>query len=167
MDNMTRNIEENSYLSFNLGYEEFALHVKCVVNILELSRITKVPKTQDFIKGVMNLRGEILTIIDLRLKIGLPKTKYTKNTCIIVVELKLGDQYVKMGLLVDNVISVRNINQNSILVASSVDNNSKSEFLSGMYKNGENILMIIDLNKMFLKSELELMQHNYKEEKII
>lgn len=97
-------LEINSYLSFKLGHEEFALHVDKVLNILEMTRITKVPKAPDYMKGVINLRGTVLPVIDTRLKFGMTETIYTDKTCIIVLELMLNDQRVLLGTLVDEVL---------------------------------------------------------------
>jgi purine-binding chemotaxis protein CheW len=91
--------ESNSYLTFKLGEEEFGVHVSQVLNILEMTRITGVPKTPDYMKGVINLRGMVLPVIDTRIKFGMPETEYTSNTCIIVMDLDLDGDTVHIGAI--------------------------------------------------------------------
>src|SRR6056297_2273186 len=94
------NNETNSYLTFKLGKEEFGVHVSQVLNILEMTKITDVPQSPDFMKGVINLRGMVLPVIDIRIKFDMPEIEYTNNTCIIVMDLKMDGDTIHLGSIV-------------------------------------------------------------------
>ena len=101
----------NSYLSFKLGDELFAVNVGKVLNILEMTRITKVPNSPEYMKGVINLRGSVLPVIDMRVKFGLELTEETVNTCILVLDIEIDNESVKVGALVDAVSEVLEIEE--------------------------------------------------------
>jgi purine-binding chemotaxis protein CheW len=124
--------EMNSYLSFKLGDEEFASHVSKVLNILEMTRITEVPKSPSFMKGVINLRGMVLPVIDTRLKFGMPATEYTDKTCIVVMELDLDNEKVYVGALVDEVVAVLELENKQIEPPPSIGSKYRSVFIYGM-----------------------------------
>jgi purine-binding chemotaxis protein CheW len=126
--------ESNSYLTFKLGEEEFGAHVSQVLNILDMTRITEVPKSPEYMKGVINLRGTVLPIIDTRIKFGLPETEYTHNTCIVVMDLDFNGDTVHIGAIVDEVLSVVEIEEGQIEPPPSIGNTYKSEFIYGMAK---------------------------------
>ena len=96
----------NSYLTFQLAGEFFALNVSRVINILEMCKITEVPKMPDYVKGVINLRGEVLPVIDTRLKFGMSEIEITKSTCILVLDVVVNNDSIKIGSLVDTVSEV-------------------------------------------------------------
>jgi purine-binding chemotaxis protein CheW len=146
--------ESNSYLTFKLGEEEFGAHVSQVLNILEMTRITEVPKTPDYMKGVINLRGTVLPIIDTRIKFGLPETEYTNNTCIVVMDLDLDGDTVHIGAIVDEVLSVIEIEQDQIEPPPSIGNKYKSEFIFGMAKVQEEFVMLLDMQKVLNSDEM-------------
>ena len=147
--------ESNSYLTFKLGEEEFGAHVSQVLNILEMTKITQVPKTPEYMKGVINLRGTVLPVIDTRVKFGLPETEYTNNTCIVVMDLKLNGDIVNIGAIVDEVLSVIEIEENQIEPPPSIGNQYKSEFIYGMAKVEENFVMLLDMQKVLSREEIE------------
>jgi len=148
------NNETNSYLTFKLGNEEFGVHVSQVLNILEMTRITEVPKAPDYMKGVINLRGMVLPIIDTRIKFGMPETEYTNNTCIIVMDLEMEGNTIHLGSIVDEVLSVIEIADNQIELPPSIGNKYKSSFISGMAKVEENFVMLLDMQKVLSEEEL-------------
>ena len=129
--------ESNSYLTFKLGDEVFGAHVSQVLNILEMTKITGVPKAPDYMKGVINLRGMVLPVIDTRIKFGLPETDYTNNTCIVVMDLELDGDTVHIGSIVDEVVSVIEIEEDQIEPPPSLGNQYRSEFIYGMAKEDE------------------------------
>ena len=152
---MKENAEaSNSYLTFKLGDEEFGAHVNQVLNILEMMKITQVPKTPEYMKGVINLRGSVLPVIDARIKFGLPETEYTSNTCIIVMDLNLDGDTVHIGAIVDEVLSVIEIEENQIEPPPSLGNQYKSEFIQGMAKVEENFVMLLDMQKVLSSKEM-------------
>lgn len=144
-----------SYLTFHLGEELFALHVVSVINILELVKITKVPKAPDFMRGVINLRGDVLPVIDLRQKFGMPPIEFTKLTCILVLEVKIENESIKIGALVDEVNEVFEYENDDILPPPSIGKSYKTDFLIGMIERNEKFIMIMDGNKLFSNIEIE------------
>jgi len=144
-----------SYLSFKLGDEIFAANVSKVLNILEMTKITKVPKAPAYMKGVINLRGTVLPLVDTRIKFGLTETEFTPNTCILVLDITIGDDTLQVGGLVDAVQEVLEIEPQQILPAPNIGSKYHSEFIVGMYKaSEEQFIMILDMDKVFSVDEL-------------
>ncbi len=146
--------EINSYLSFRLGEEEFAAHVTKVVNILEMTRITKVPRTPPYMKGVINLRGMVLPVIDTRLKFGMEATEYTDNTCIVVMDLNMEDEIVHVGALVDEVVAVLEIEENEIKPPPSIGSTYNSDIITGVASQDDKFIMILDMERIFSTDEI-------------
>lgn len=155
----------NSYLSFKLGDEEFAAHVGKVLNILEMTKITEVPKSPEYMKGVINLRGTVLPVIDTRIKFGMSPTEYTNNTCIVVMEVELDHDIVQVGALVDSVQAVREIDDSQIQPPPSIGSKFKSEFIYGMFKVDEKFIMLLDMEKVFSSDEIISLQEKTTEGK--
>lgn len=144
-----------SYLSFKLGNEIFAANVGKVLNILEMTKITKVPKAPDYMKGVINLRGTVLPLVDTRIKFGLSATEFTANTCILVLDITIGEESLQVGALVDAVQEVLEIEPQNILSPPNIGSKYHSEFISGMYKvTDEQFIMILDMDRVFSTEEL-------------
>ncbi|MDD2196917.1 MAG: chemotaxis protein CheW [Bacteroidales bacterium] len=139
----------NSYLSFKLGEEEFAAHVGKVLNILEMTRITEVPKAPEYMKGVINLRGTVLPVIDTRMKFGMSPTEYTANTCIVVLDIEVDNETIHIGALVDAVQAVLEIDRNSIMPPPSIGSKYRSEFIEGVANIDEKFIMILDMDAVF------------------
>lgn len=154
--------ETTQYLTFKLGDEIFALEVAKVREILDFSTITKVPKTPDFMRGVINLRGGVVPVIDLRLKFDLSQTEKTVNTCIIVVEVTLEGETAILGALSDSVQEVFDLDPDQIEPAPHIGTRLKSDFVKGMGKRNGNFIIILDIDKLFTAGELEQTQ-NIKE----
>lgn len=144
----------NSYLTFKLGEEEFAAHVSKVLSIMEMTKITKVPKSPDYMQGVINLRGQVLPVVDTRIKFGMSPTEFTQNTCIVVMEVEVEKEYVQVGALVDSVQEVLELSDEDIQPPPSIGTNYKSEFIYGMAKVDEKFIMILDMDKVFSAKEL-------------
>jgi len=144
----------SSFLTFRIEDEEFAASVDSVVNILELQKITKIPNAPDYLKGIINLRGKVLPVIDTRIKFNMPPTEYTDNTCIIVMDLKVNNEIIHIGALVDLVVAVREIDEGVIDNSPNIGNGYKAEFITGVAKVDENFIMILDLVKLFTGEEL-------------
>ena len=145
----------NSYLTFKIGDEEFGANVNVVLNILEVQEITKVPKSPDYMKGVINLRGMVLPVIDTRLKFGMAPTCYTDNTCIVVMDLATKDGIIHVGALVDSVEAVHNIDEQTITPPPGIGNSYKTEFITGIVTINDHFVMILDLLKLFTSDELK------------
>lgn len=144
-----------SYLSFKIDQEIYAVNVRHVLNILELVNITKVPHAPDYMKGVINLRGKVLPVIDTRIRFGLQEIEYSSNTCILVMELSLDDQEIQAGFLVDNVQEVLEIEEDEILPPPNLGNSFRSDFISGVGKQDEEFIMILDIEKVLSQSEIK------------
>ena len=133
------------YLTFMLGGEYYGLEIQKVREIVAMMDITPVPRTQPFICGVMNLRGHVIPVMDLRLKLDLPPTESNARTCIIVVGL--GDS--KTGMIVDRVCDVTNISEDDIDDASSFGDQVDREFLLGISKAGGRVTVLLDGDAIF------------------
>jgi purine-binding chemotaxis protein CheW len=144
----------NSFLSFQVGTEIFASNVSNVINILEMTKITKVPKSPEYMKGVINLRGNVLPVIDTRLKFGLPEAEYTTNTCILVLEIVSRNELLRLGAIVDNVQEVLEIHDNEIMPPPSIGTKYKTDLLTGMAKKDDHFIMILDVNKVFADNDV-------------
>ncbi len=154
----------NSYLSFRLDEETFATNVGSVLSILEMTRITKVPRSPAYLKGVINLRGEVLPVIDLRIKFGMPASEINSNTCILVMEIFLDNQNVKVGVIVDSVSEVHEIEQKEVLPPPSLASKFKSEFMEGIYKDGDAFIMLLNMENIFTYDELQVISSTVQTE---
>lgn len=157
--------QTNSYLTFNLGNEVFASHVSKVLNILEMVRITEIPRSPDYMKGVINLRGNVLPVVDTRIKFGMEPAKITKNTCIIVLETNIDSEEIQLGIIVDSVKEVIDIIPNQIQPPPSIGTKYKSEFITGMGNINDEFIMILDIDKVFSSDELLVLQGTAAENK--
>lgn len=162
-----RKDDVNSYLSFKLGKEVYASHVSKVLNILEMVRVTEVPKTPSFMKGVINLRGMVLPVIDIRLKFGMSETEYTDKTCIVVLELDMDDERVYAGALVDEVVAVVELDNKEIEPQPGIGSKYTSDVIYGMAKNGDKFIMLLDMEKVFSDMELNQIKENFECKELI
>lgn len=148
-------IKINSYLTFRLGEEIFAASVGNVLNILEVLKITKVPMAPEYMKGVINLRGEVLPVVDVKVKFGMEETTFTGNTCILVLIIESIDgQTIHLGALVDSVQEVLEIETSSILPPPSIGSAYHSDFITGIVSHEGNFIMILDVEKIFTTDEI-------------
>jgi purine-binding chemotaxis protein CheW len=150
--------EATQYLTFKLDEEVFALDVSKVREILEYSTVTKVPQTPDFMRGVINLRGSVVPVIDLRLKFGLTATEQSVNTCIIVTEVGMGGETILLGALADSVQEVNEMEPGQIEATPHIGTRLNTDFIKGMGKQGGNFVMILDIDKVFSADELSTVQ---------
>ncbi|MFA7405074.1 MAG: chemotaxis protein CheW [Pelobacteraceae bacterium] len=146
--------ETVQYLTFKLSDEIFALDVAKVREILEITNITKVPQTPEFMRGVINLRGSVVPVIDMRLKFGMSATEQTVNTCIIVVEINMDGDTTVLGALADSVQEVVEMEPDSIEPAPHIGTKMNTDFIRGMGKVDGRFVMILDIDKVFSSNEL-------------
>lgn len=151
MDNV---METGQYLTFKLGEESFALDVAKVREILEETCITKVPQTPEFMRGVINLRGSVVPVVDLRLKFGMSRTEKTVNTCIIVVEALMDGASIILGALADCVQEVIEIDPAQIEAAPRIGCQLNTEFIRGMGKVNGRFVIMLDIDRVFSETEL-------------
>ncbi len=150
--------EVRQYLTFKLSDEVFALDVAKVREVLDFTNITKVPRTPEFMRGVINLRGSVVPVIDLRLAFGMAATERTVNTCIIVVEVRLETETLVVGALADSVEEVVDIEPDQIQPAPAIGASVRTEFIQGMGRRESGFVMILDIDKVFSAEELETLQ---------
>lgn len=153
----------NSYLTFKIGEEVFAANVAKVLNILELQDITHVPQAPDYMKGVINLRGVVLPVIDSKIKFGLGATQFTNNTCILVLDVNIDEESVQVGALVDAVLEVLEIEDSKIQPPPSIGAKYKTEFIEGMVNYEDRFIMILNMDMVFSTNELNILQEKAEE----
>ncbi|MBF0559453.1 MAG: chemotaxis protein CheW [Nitrospirae bacterium] len=146
--------ETKQYLTFKLGDEVFGLDVAEVREILDFSTVTRVPQMPDFMKGVINLRGNVVPVIDMRLKFGMSKTEKTVNTCIVVVELKVEGVTTVIGALVDSVQEVFDLEPAQIESAPRIGTKLRTDFIKGMGKHNDEFIILLDIDQVFSAGEL-------------
>jgi purine-binding chemotaxis protein CheW len=146
--------DTRQYLTFQLGEEVFAIDVSRVREILEFTTITKVPKTPEYMRGVINLRGSVVPVLDMRLKFGMTKTEKKVDTCIIVVEVFFENETIIIGSLVDSVQEVFELEPDQIEPAPKIGIQLKTEFIKGMGKRDDRFIIILDTDKVFNAEEL-------------
>ncbi|MBF0290293.1 MAG: chemotaxis protein CheW [SAR324 cluster bacterium] len=150
--------ETTQFLTFQLKEESFALEIVQIREVLELDSITKIPRTPAFMCGVINLRGNVVPVIDMNLKFGMRKTQHTVNTCIIIVEIHLDGEETLLGALVDSVQEVIDLSPGQIEPAPRIGTQLRNEFIRGMGKQGDQFLIILDIDNIFSLDELNMMQ---------
>jgi purine-binding chemotaxis protein CheW len=153
----------NSYLTFKLGDEFFAANVNKVLNILEMTKVTKVPKAPAYMKGVINLRGSVLPLVDTRIKFDMTETEFTTNTCILVLDINLNNESVHVGALVDSVQEVLEIDDINIQPPPSIGTRYRSEFIEGVAKIEDEFVMILNMDLIFSTDELSLLRETFHE----
>jgi len=146
--------ETTQYLSFKLDEEEFALDISKVREVLDFTRITKVPQTPGYMKGVINLRGSVVPVVDLNKKFGIKDTQQTVNTRIIIGEVEVEGESTVLGVLADSVHEVIELEPENIEPAPKIGTRLNTEFLKGMGKRDEEFIMILNIDRVFSVDEL-------------
>ncbi len=146
------------YLTFILAKEEYGIPILKVREIIKLLEITSIPKTPGFIKGVINLRGKIIPIMDLRLKFGLEEKEYNERTCIIVVEINLNESRRLMGLIVDTVSEVANLAMDQIEPPPEYGNQNNQGYLIGVGKVKDRVILLLDIEQILSREESILLK---------
>ena len=151
-NNSETNSLEGKYLTFILNNEEYGLEILKVREIIGVMDITPVPQTPPFIKGIINLRGKVIPVVDLRLKFVMPEIEYTKETCIIVVDISNR----LMGIIVDTVSEVLDIAAKDIEPTPSLGSDIKTDFILGMGKIKGKVKILLDIERVLTLDELAL-----------
>jgi purine-binding chemotaxis protein CheW len=146
------------YLVFHLGSEEFGIQVLKVREIMGIQDITAVPHTPPFVKGVINLRGKVIPVLDLRLKFYLPQIEYTQRTCIIVVEALVGSSSMLMGIVVDGVAEVLNLALADIENTPDFGQGSPTPYILGMAKVKGKVKILLDIDQVLNGQEIQGLQ---------
>lgn len=142
------------YLTFKLGDEEYGLEILKVQEIIQMQSVTKVPRTPDYVRGVINLRGKVIPVVDLRKKFGLDSTKDTEKTCIIVVQIRISEGVIVMGIIIDEVKEVLDIKADNIEETPSFGSSINTEFILGIGKIGNTVKILLDIDKVMSLTEI-------------
>ena len=153
---ISKNKHKNTFLSFHIGKEIFAISVKKVLEVLEKQHITEIPDVPDYVKGVINFRGDILPVIDTRIKFKIPIIN-DQSFVVIVMELSENEKNMRICAIVDNVQDVIAVDDADVKPVPELGLKYKSDFLTGMIKTETSFIMILDINKVFSFEEIELM----------
>lgn len=148
--------EARQYLTFKLADEIFAVDVAKVREILEFTVVTKVPQTPEFMRGVINLRGSVVPVMDMRMKFGMALTEKMVDTCIIVMEMLLDGETTIVGSLADSVQEVSTLEPDQIEPAPRIGTRINTDFIVGMGKQNEQFIMILDIDKVFCTEDLNV-----------
>lgn len=167
-EEMAEKIDEiNQCLTFTLGEEDFALDIQKVREVLDYTTITKIPGMPEFLRGVINLRDNVVPVIDLRYKLGMGGIKRTVDTCIVIVEIMINDEKKHIGALADSVKEVIDLGTNHISPPPELGIKVNNEFIRGMGKQDEKFLIILDIDKVLTADELNVVQRSGEEENTV
>jgi purine-binding chemotaxis protein CheW len=143
------------YLTFNLGGEAYGLQILKVQEIIGMQEITKVPRTPDHVKGVINLRGKVIPVVDLRRKFLMDEAELSRKTCIIVVQVRREDSEVTMGIVVDEVSEVLEVSPEEIEPAPAFGARVNTDFILGVAKTKDEVKLLLDIDKVLSEGETE------------
>ena len=158
--------DTNQYLTFTLDDEVFGLAIGKVREVLDFTTVTRVPQTPAYMRGVINLRGSVVPVMDMRLKFGMTKTVKTVNTCIIIAEINIDGETTVLGALADSVKEVLDLEPHEIEPAPKIGTKLNTEFIRGMGKHNEEFIIILDIDKVFSADELMAVQGTFQEEAV-
>ncbi len=144
----------NQYLAFKLADEIYAIEIGQVREVLEFISISKVPNMPEFMRGVINLRGAVVPVVDLRLKFGMTQTEKTIDTCIIIVDIMIDSENTMLGVLADSVLEVIELESTQIEPPPKIGLRLKTDFIKGMGKQNEQFLILLDIDHVFSTDEL-------------
>lgn len=154
----TAGMTTTQYLSFMLQDEVFAVDITKVREVLDFTSVTKIPQMPEFMRGVINLRGRVVPVIDLKKKFGIGVTEKTVNTCVIIAEIELGGESVVLGALADSVREVFDLMGDDIEAAPRIGTQLDTRFLKGMGKKDDTFILILDIDRVFTLDEIEAVQ---------
>ena len=146
---------EGKYLTFTLAGEEYGIGILKVKEIIGMMTITMVPQTPGYVKGVINLRGKVIPVVDIRLKFGMAAMDYTERTCIIVVEIVRNSDRILIGIVVDSVSEVLNIKAGDIEETPNFGSQLDTDYILGMAKAGGGIKILLDIDRVLHAEELD------------
>jgi purine-binding chemotaxis protein CheW len=147
-------ISSSQYLTFKLDQELFAVDIGKVREVLEFTTMTKVPRTPDFMRGVINLRGNVVPVVDMRLKLGLTMTEKTVDTCVVISEVSVDGENTVLGALVDSVQEVLDLDASQVAPPPHLGSRIDASVIRGMGRRDEQFIMILDLDRVFTSEDL-------------
>ncbi len=150
-----KNHLEREYLVFMFGEERYAVRVEKVREVIAYTRITRIPRTEVYVCGVVNIRGAVVTVIDLKLDFGLGRTAVAQETSIIVIELTDGDGIMPVGILADSVQSVVSLRDDAIQTAPRLDSTANAELIDGIAQYEDRFIIVLDIENAIRKETLK------------
>jgi purine-binding chemotaxis protein CheW len=156
--NAANSIAPSQYLTYRLAEETYALNIGKVREVLDFTAITRVPRTPDFMRGVINLRGSVVPVVDLRVRFGLPRTEKSVDTCVIIMEVLMDGAPTVLGALADSVQEVLDLDADHIEPPPRIGSRLHTDFITGIGKHGERFIIILDLDKLFSADEISVVR---------
>jgi purine-binding chemotaxis protein CheW len=153
---------EGKYLTFSLAGEDYGIGIRKVKEIIGMMAVTRIPQTPSYMKGMINLRGKVIPVVDLRLKFGLEEGAHTEKTCIIVVEVAREDSRLPIGIIVDSVSEVLNIKGGDIEDTPNFGDRLDTRYILGMAKSGSGVKILLDIDRVLCS--LDLAEQNLQSE---
>ncbi|MEO5330929.1 MAG: chemotaxis protein CheW [Magnetococcus sp. YQC-5] len=150
--------ETTQFLTFYLDKEVFAIDISKIKEVLEFTTLTKIPRTPDFMCGVINLRGSVVPVVDMRLKFGMAKSERTVNTCIIIIDVIQDDGSTVIGAMADSVKEVMELDPSQIEPSPKIGTGLRTDFIRGMGKQHDHFVILLDTDRIFSAEELNLLQ---------
>ena len=150
--------KEGKYLTFTLANEDYGIGILKIKEIIGMMPITSVPQTPEFVKGVINLRGKVIPVMDLRLRFGMDSIDYTERTCIIVVEIEGQSGTVMIGIVVDSVSEVLNIKSEDVEDTPAFGTKLNTDYILGMAKMEGGVKILLDIDQVLNSEELALLK---------
>jgi purine-binding chemotaxis protein CheW len=147
------------YLTFRLAEEDYGIPLLQVKEIIGMMPVTAVPQTPDDVKGVINLRGQVIPVSDLRLRFGIEATDYNDRTCIIVVDIQGTETTTRMGVIVDAVSEVLNVREDEIEPAPSFGARVRTDYILGMANMDETVKILLDIDRVFDPQEIAILEN--------
>ena len=154
METASQAVEQSQYLTFFIADEEYAVGILQAKEIIQYDTVTKVPRTPPWIRGVINLRGGVVPVVDLAVKFGLPETQVTGSTCIVITEVELEGEETVMGLLADSVSQVIELKPDDVEPPPAFGTGVHADYLRGMGKSGKKFVLMLDTDKVLSTDEL-------------
>ncbi len=161
-DELKTSTFEGKYLTFNLMDEFYGVNVEHILQIIAIPDITKIPKTPNFVKGVINLRGKIIPVIDLRLKFKLPEQEYNDRTSIVIIKIKAEHSEIFIGIIIDKVLEVLDIHAEDIENTPAFGVKLDTEFILGMAKVKNKVVTLLNIDKILTETELTQIENTNK-----
>lgn len=149
---------EGKYLTFTLDNEEYGISILKIKEIIGMMPVTSVPQTPEFVKGVINLRGKVIPVVDLRLRFGMKSIEYTERTCIIVVEIAERYDNIVIGIVVDSVSEVLNIKGEDIEDTPTFGTKLNTDYILGMAKMEGGVKIMLDIDRVLKGEEIEMIR---------
>ena len=150
----SKHMGTNQYLAFKLDQEIYALDIEQVREVLDFTKVTKIPQMPEFMRGVINLRGGVIPVVDLRFKFNMSATEKTLDTCIIIIEITIDQEVKILGVLADSVQEVMNLDSDQIEPPPSIGTRLDTKFIKGMGKKNDDFIIILDINRVFSSDDL-------------